>query len=597
MSGLRDQPLPTAVLDGDDGRAADHGRSTGAHGRGERTRAPGEPARRQWIAAGLVLAAIPAGVAAGIVDSDLVAAWVLAGSGRSPPSCSSPGRPSRGVAAPPWRLSAWGWGSGAAPSPPSPRATTTACHAVPIPSAADVPLLVGLSLVGVAAVLMALRPDRGRQHRADRRGHRRRRRRRGPRRLPLARAARGGPQADAVAVGIAAGVRRVLPRRRGGAPGDHGRLTPGRGPVHHRGRARARRGLVLLRTSPVRPHRRTTPGRHRRWRLRGRRVVLAGRRRAPVGVPDQRARAASRARPSATCGSPCSRWPPRRDRSAPSSSTSEASRSTDSCSAVSPRCCSSRGRAARAGRALEPGTGASRGHGPRRRRAIGSSPGRAGDPCGRDRGRPTSSGRALRYVAWIAVNERGAIYPTELVGPHGPIDRTDSTVDERPPTDRRDRRPPGAARRRHGRRGGPRRRSHAASAPAPGSRWPRGRVPDEVDESLAILGTQAALALDALVQSEELHEKRSEARFQQLVRHSSDAVLIVGRDGRIRYQTPSVVRVLGLPRRRPRRRRLRPGAPPRRRRPRAGVPRAAGPRRRPRRCAPSTLGSCGPTTR
>ena len=79
-------------------------------------------------------------------------------------------------------------------------------------------------------------------------------------------------------------------------------------------------------------------------------------------------------------------------------------------------------------------------------------------------------------------------------------------------------------------------------------RWPSrsmGRVPEEVDESLAILGTQAALALDALVQSEELHEKRSEARFQQLVRHSSDAVLIVGRDGRIRYQTPSVVRVLG----------------------------------------------------
>ena len=71
------------------------------------------------------------------------------------------------------------------------------------------------------------------------------------------------------------------------------------------------------------------------------------------------------------------------------------------------------------------------------------------------------------------------------------------------------------------------------------------QVPEEVDESLAILGNQIALALDALVQSEELHEKRSEARFQQLVRHSSDAVMIVGGDGRIRYQTPSVVRVLG----------------------------------------------------
>src|SRR3546814_1038209 len=42
-----------------------------------------------------------------------------------------------------------------------------------------------------------------------------------------------------------------------------------------------------------------------------------------------------------------------------------------------------------------------------------------------------------------------------------------------------------------------------------------------------------------------LHEKRSEARFQQLVPHSSDAVIIAGRDGRIRYQSPSVVRVLG----------------------------------------------------
>src|SRR3546814_3600565 len=56
--------------------------------------------------------------------------------------------------------------------------------------------------------------------------------------------------------------------------------------------------------------------------------------------------------------------------------------------------------------------------------------------------------------------------------------------------------------------------------------------------SLDMLGSQAALALDALAQAEALHEKRSEARFQQLVRHSSDAVIIAGRDGRIRYQSP-----------------------------------------------------------
>jgi diguanylate cyclase (GGDEF)-like protein/PAS domain S-box-containing protein len=155
------------------------------------------------------------------------------------------------------------------------------------------------------------------------------------------------------------------------------------------------------------------------------------------------------------------------------------------------------------------------------------------------------AGDDVRYVAWVAVNERGAIYPTELVGPHGVLERAESGIDgalsqverigERPARyvdDTGD---------------------EVVLAPILCRISPRagvvvacsGRVPDELDESLAILGTQAALALDALVQSEELHEKRSEARFQQLVRHTSDAVLIVGRDGRIRYQTPSVVRVLG----------------------------------------------------
>src|SRR3546814_13029996 len=42
-----------------------------------------------------------------------------------------------------------------------------------------------------------------------------------------------------------------------------------------------------------------------------------------------------------------------------------------------------------------------------------------------------------------------------------------------------------------------------------------------------------------------LHEERGGARFQQLGRHSSDAVIIAGRDCRCRYQSPSVVRVLG----------------------------------------------------
>ena len=39
-------------------------------------------------------------------------------------------------------------------------------------------------------------------------------------------------------------------------------------------------------------------------------------------------------------------------------------------------------------------------------------------------------GVQLRYVAWIAVNDRGAIYPTDLLGPHGEMDRADAGVDD-----------------------------------------------------------------------------------------------------------------------------------------------------------------------
>jgi diguanylate cyclase (GGDEF)-like protein/PAS domain S-box-containing protein len=154
-------------------------------------------------------------------------------------------------------------------------------------------------------------------------------------------------------------------------------------------------------------------------------------------------------------------------------------------------------------------------------------------------------GDRLRYVAWVVINDRGAASPLDLCGPAGHLDRTEAGIDD-------------ALTRLDGlgelplrvpdstgaevvvtpipSRFGP----HAAIAVAGGP-----QVPDELDESLAILGTQCAMAVDSLAQSQELHEKRTEARFRQLVRHSSDAVLIVGRDGRIRYQTPSVVQVLG----------------------------------------------------
>ncbi len=154
-------------------------------------------------------------------------------------------------------------------------------------------------------------------------------------------------------------------------------------------------------------------------------------------------------------------------------------------------------------------------------------------------------GADLRYVAWVGVNERGVTYPVELAGPNGPIDRDASGVDDDlsqlAGIGERSTRVLDAT------------RGEVVIVPVPCRIDARaglalagvGRVPEEVDEGLLVIGTQAALALDAMVQSRELLDKRSEARFQQLVRHSSDAVLIVGRDGRIRFQTPSVVRVLG----------------------------------------------------
>ncbi|MGH9275644.1 MAG: putative bifunctional diguanylate cyclase/phosphodiesterase, partial [Acidimicrobiales bacterium] len=152
----------------------------------------------------------------------------------------------------------------------------------------------------------------------------------------------------------------------------------------------------------------------------------------------------------------------------------------------------------------------------------------------------------LRYVAWVVINDRGAVSPLEVVGPTGHLDRAQAGIDaalvqlsDLGEVSVRVQDSTGA---------------EVVVAPIPSRLDARSaiavaagrRVPYELDESLAILGTQCALALDALVQSQELHEKRSEARFRQLVRHSSDAVLIVGRDGRIRYQSPSVVRVLGF---------------------------------------------------
>jgi diguanylate cyclase (GGDEF)-like protein/PAS domain S-box-containing protein len=72
-------------------------------------------------------------------------------------------------------------------------------------------------------------------------------------------------------------------------------------------------------------------------------------------------------------------------------------------------------------------------------------------------------------------------------------------------------------------------------------------LPDELTDALRSLGDQTGLALERAELTEELHERRSEARFRSLVQNSSDVIIIIDAEGRIRYQTPSIENILGYP--------------------------------------------------
>jgi diguanylate cyclase (GGDEF)-like protein/PAS domain S-box-containing protein len=66
-----------------------------------------------------------------------------------------------------------------------------------------------------------------------------------------------------------------------------------------------------------------------------------------------------------------------------------------------------------------------------------------------------------------------------------------------------------------------------------------------VEAALRALATQVALALDSVALTEEVHRRRSEARFGSLIQHSSDLITVLGPAGEIAYQSPSIERVLG----------------------------------------------------
>jgi diguanylate cyclase (GGDEF)-like protein/PAS domain S-box-containing protein len=65
-------------------------------------------------------------------------------------------------------------------------------------------------------------------------------------------------------------------------------------------------------------------------------------------------------------------------------------------------------------------------------------------------------------------------------------------------------------------------------------------------DALLALATQVSLALESAELTEEVHSRRSEARFASLVRHSSDLITVLSADGTIAYQSPSSLSVLGF---------------------------------------------------
>jgi diguanylate cyclase (GGDEF)-like protein/PAS domain S-box-containing protein len=71
------------------------------------------------------------------------------------------------------------------------------------------------------------------------------------------------------------------------------------------------------------------------------------------------------------------------------------------------------------------------------------------------------------------------------------------------------------------------------------------RLPASVAGGLEALCSQVALALESATLTEDLHVRRSEARFSSLVQHSSDVIMVLDADSTIRYVSRSVERVLG----------------------------------------------------
>jgi diguanylate cyclase (GGDEF)-like protein/PAS domain S-box-containing protein len=71
------------------------------------------------------------------------------------------------------------------------------------------------------------------------------------------------------------------------------------------------------------------------------------------------------------------------------------------------------------------------------------------------------------------------------------------------------------------------------------------RISRELVDSLESLASQVSLAVEGASLAENLHRRKSEARFRSLVAHSSDLITVLDAHGRVTYQSPSVERILG----------------------------------------------------
>jgi diguanylate cyclase (GGDEF)-like protein/PAS domain S-box-containing protein len=67
----------------------------------------------------------------------------------------------------------------------------------------------------------------------------------------------------------------------------------------------------------------------------------------------------------------------------------------------------------------------------------------------------------------------------------------------------------------------------------------------DLSETLEILASQVALAVERVMLSQEVIRQRSEAYFRTLVQDTSDVILIVGDDNGVRYATPSARSIFG----------------------------------------------------